>query len=86
MTGALQVDAMHNALSLMSTSSTIFVAALNGSALGLGAEIAWACDRRLMAEGDYVIGHPEVLFGFAPAPGEPKDGEAHRVPPSWWRC
>lgn len=69
MTGALQLDAMHKALSLMTTSSTIFVAALNGSALGVGAEISWACDLRLMAEGEYVIGHPEVLLGFAPGAG-----------------
>lgn len=69
MKGAIQLDAVHKALSLMSTSSTIFVAALNGSALGLGAEIAWACDRRLMAEGEHVIGHLEVLLGFAPGAG-----------------
>jgi len=69
MTGALQLDSMHRALSLMTSSSTIFVAALNGSALGVGAEISWACDLRLMADGDYVIGHPEVLLGFAPGAG-----------------
>lgn len=69
MTGALQLDSMHRALSLMTTSSTIFVAALNGSALGVGAEISWACDLRLMSEGDYFIGHPEVLLGFAPGAG-----------------
>lgn len=69
MTGALQLDSMHKALSLMTTSSTIFVAALNGSALGVGAEISWACDLRLMADGDYFIGHPEVLLGFAPGAG-----------------
>ncbi|WP_202033247.1 alpha/beta fold hydrolase [Nocardioides sp. WS12] len=67
--GALQLDDMHKTLNLMSTSSTIFVAALNGSALGLGAEIAWACDVRVMADGDYVIGHLEVLLGFAPGAG-----------------
>ncbi|WP_405139527.1 hypothetical protein [Nocardia sp. NBC_01388] len=44
----------------------MFVAALNGSVLGMGAEISWACDLRLLAEGDYFIGHPEVLLGFAP--------------------
>ena len=69
MTGALQLDSMHNALSLMTTSSTIFVAALNGSALGVGAEISWACDLRVMADGDYFIGHLEVLLGFAPGAG-----------------
>ncbi|QHE72418.1 enoyl-CoA hydratase/isomerase family protein [Rhodococcus sp. WAY2] len=69
MTGAVQLDLMHETLLRMSTSSTIFVAALNGSAMGLGAEISWACDLRLMPEGDYFIGHPEVLLGFAPGAG-----------------
>ena len=69
LTGAVQLDHMHQTLVRMATSSTIFVAALNGSALGLGAEISWACDLRLMAEGDHVIGHLEVLLGFPPGAG-----------------
>lgn len=69
MTGALQLDHMHRTLTLMTTSPTIFVAAMNGSALGVGAEIAWACDLRLMAEGDFFVGHLEVLLGFAPGAG-----------------
>jgi enoyl-CoA hydratase/carnithine racemase len=67
--GAIQLDHLHEALATMTTSSTIFVAALNGSVLGLGAEISWACDVRLMADGDYFIGHPEVLLGFPPGAG-----------------
>jgi hypothetical protein len=45
------------------------VAALNGSTLGLGAEFAWACDLRVMADGDFFIGHPEVLLGINPGGG-----------------
>lgn len=67
--GAVQLDHMHQTLVRMTTSSTIFVAALNGSALGMGAELSWACDLRLMAEGDYFIGHLEVLLGFPPGAG-----------------
>ena len=67
--GAVQLDRMHETLVRMTTSSTIFVAALNGSALGMGAELSWACDLRLMAEGDYFIGHLEVLLGFPPGAG-----------------
>jgi enoyl-CoA hydratase/carnithine racemase len=67
--GAVQLDHMHRTLVRMTTSSTIFVAALNGSALGMGAELSWACDLRLMAEGDYFIGHLEVLLGFPPGAG-----------------
>jgi enoyl-CoA hydratase/carnithine racemase len=67
--GAVQLDHMHETLLRMTTSSTIFVAALNGSALGMGAELSWACDLRLMAEGEYFIGHLEVLLGFPPGAG-----------------
>jgi enoyl-CoA hydratase len=67
--GPLQLETLHESLTRMNRSGTIFIAAMNGSALGLGAEIAWACDLRLMAEGDYFIGHPEVLLGFAPGAG-----------------
>ncbi|HEX7825939.1 MAG TPA: enoyl-CoA hydratase/isomerase family protein [Mycobacterium sp.] len=69
LTGAVQLDRVHATLTLISTSSTIFVAALNGTALGFGAEISWACDLRLMADGDYSIGHLEVLLGFPPGGG-----------------
>jgi enoyl-CoA hydratase len=69
MMGAVQLDQVHETLLRMTTSSTIFVAAMNGSALGMGAELAWACDLRLMAAGDYFIGHLEVLLGFPPGAG-----------------
>jgi enoyl-CoA hydratase/carnithine racemase len=67
--GTVQLDRTHETLTRMTTSSTIFVAALNGTALGMGAEICWACDLRLMADGDYSIGHLEVLLGFPPGAG-----------------
>jgi enoyl-CoA hydratase len=47
----------------------VFVAALNGSALGIGSELALACDHRLMEDGDHVIGQPEILLGFPPGGG-----------------
>ena len=67
--GAIQLDRMHQTLLRMNRSGVIFVAALNGSALGLGAEFAWACDLRVMADGNFVIGQPEVLFGIMPGGG-----------------
>jgi enoyl-CoA hydratase/carnithine racemase len=45
------------------------VAAINGSAMGGGCELSLACDIRLMAEGPYGIGQPEVLLGFPPGGG-----------------
>ena len=69
LSGAGQLDRLHAAFMKMNASGVIFVAALNGSALGLGAEFAWACDLRVMADGDYFIGQPEVLLGIMPGGG-----------------
>ena len=67
--GAGQLDRLHATFMKMNASGVIFVAALNGSALGLGAEFAWACDLRVMADGDFFIGQPEVLLGIMPGGG-----------------
>jgi len=67
--GAVQLDRLHATFLRMNGSGVIFVAALNGSALGLGAEFAWACDLRVMADGDFFIGQPEVLLGIMPGGG-----------------
>jgi len=67
--GAVQLDRMHETFLRMNRSGVVFVAALNGSALGLGAEFAWACDLRVMADGDFFIGQPEVLLGIMPGGG-----------------
>ncbi len=69
LSGAGQLDRLHATFLKMNASGVIFVAALNGSALGLGAEFAWACDLRVMADGDYFIGQPEVLLGIMPGGG-----------------
>jgi enoyl-CoA hydratase len=53
----------------MNTAGAVFVAALNGSAMGGGCELALACDVRVMADGPLRIGQPEVLFGFPPGGG-----------------
>lgn len=67
--GGVQLERLHATFLRMNRSGIIFVAALNGSALGLGAEFAWACDLRVMADGDFFIGQPEVLLGFPPGGG-----------------
>src|SRR5262249_59709767 len=53
----------------MNRCGAVFVAALNGSAMGGGCELALACDVRIMAEGPYLIGQPEILLGFPPGGG-----------------
>ena len=44
------------------------IAAINGAAMGLGCEIALACDFRIMAE-EAKIGLTEILFGGLPGAG-----------------
>jgi len=65
----LQLDGLHATFLKMNASGTIFIAALNGSALAIGAEFAWACDVRIMADGDFVIGLTEVLLALTPGGG-----------------
>jgi enoyl-CoA hydratase/carnithine racemase len=66
---AIQLERLHETFLRMNRSGVVFVAALNGSALGLGAEFAWANDLRVMADGDFFIGQPEVLLGIMPGGG-----------------
>ena len=67
--GGVQVDRLHETFLKMNRSGVIYVAAINGSALGLGAEFAWACDLRIMTDGDSFIGQPEILLGIMPGGG-----------------
>lgn len=67
--GAMELIGVHETFTRMNRCGAVFIAALNGSALGIGSELALACDYRLMAEGDHVIGQPEILLGFPPGGG-----------------
>ena len=67
--GVLELERLHQTLLKMNSSGVIYAAAMNGSALGFGSELAWACDLRLMAEGDHFLGQPEILLGFNPGGG-----------------
>ncbi|GAA3527819.1 enoyl-CoA hydratase/isomerase family protein [Aeromicrobium panaciterrae] len=67
---AVQLERLHRTFLKMNRSGVIFIAALNGSALGLGAEFSWANDLRVMADRDDIfIGQPEVLLGIMPGGG-----------------
>ena len=53
----------------METSGVPVVAALTGSALGGGCELALACHRRIALDGNVQIGLPEVNLGVIPGGG-----------------
>jgi len=53
----------------MAAAEQVFIAHVNGHALGGGLEIALACDIRLAAPGTYKLGTPEVTLGLLPGNG-----------------
>ena len=65
----------HGELSKMAASNKIFIAAINGHALGGGLEMTLACDLRFAKDGEggssprYYLGLPEVTLGLLPGNG-----------------
>jgi enoyl-CoA hydratase len=67
--GMIELRRIHDAFLRMQRMDKVFIAALNGSALGGACELSLACDIRYMAEGASGIGQPEILLGFPPGAG-----------------
>jgi enoyl-CoA hydratase/carnithine racemase len=59
----------HQTLNKMRKSGKVFIAAIQGHALGGGLEITLACDLRFAEEGAYKLGLPEVTLGLLPGNG-----------------
>ena len=67
--GLLDLQRIHELFLRMQRMDRVFIAAINGPALGGGCEICLACDLRYMARGARWIGLPEMTLGFCPGAG-----------------
>jgi enoyl-CoA hydratase/carnithine racemase len=58
-----------DAFKRMAAAPAVFIAHINGHALGGGLELTLACDLRIANEGSYKLGTPEVSLGLLPGNG-----------------
>jgi len=63
------ITVAHETLGRLAGSRRIYIAEINGHALGGGLEIALACDLRFAGAGEYWLGLPEVTLGLLPGNG-----------------
>jgi enoyl-CoA hydratase/carnithine racemase len=63
------IEIAHHALGRIASIPKIFIALIQGHALGGGLEMALACDLRFGARGSYKLGVPEVTLGLLPGNG-----------------
>jgi len=67
--GMLELHTIHDVLTRIGRLDKVFIAAINGPALGGGCELSLACDLRYIARNGGPIGLPEMTLGFNPGAG-----------------
>lgn len=67
--GLVDLAVTHRMLVDLSRVPQVVVAAIDGDACGGGCELALACDIRVMSDGPYRIGLPELSAGIPPGAG-----------------
>ena len=68
-TNMAMIEHGHEALASIARVPKVFIAQIEGHALGGGLEISLACDLRFGARGTYKLGVPEVTLGLLPGNG-----------------
>src|ERR1700745_3980259 len=63
------IERGHEVLASIARIPKVFIAQIEGHALGGGLEISLACDLRFGARGNYKLGVPEVTLGLLPGNG-----------------
>src|SRR5262245_11121682 len=63
------VNFAHEGLAKIAQIPKIFIAVINGHAMGGGLEMALACDLRLAGDGKFMLGLPESTLGLLPGNG-----------------
>jgi enoyl-CoA hydratase/carnithine racemase len=68
-TNMAMIERGHEVLASIARVPKVFIAQVEGHALGGGLEISLACDLRFGARGSYKLGVPEVTLGLLPGNG-----------------